>query len=41
MSILDRLLGTGSRDESCCDMQKEEVDDGDDSFDGPIDKTGH
>ncbi|WP_255475181.1 hypothetical protein [Halapricum sp. CBA1109] len=40
MSILDRLFGTESRDESCCDMQIEEVDDGDDSADGPIDETG-
>jgi len=27
MSLIDRLLGTGSDDdESCCDMQIEEVD---------------
>jgi len=27
MSILDRLLGTDSDDESCCDVEIEEIDD--------------
>lgn len=27
MSILDRLLGTDSDDESCCNVEIEEVDD--------------
>ncbi len=32
MSLIDRLLGTGSDDdESCCDMQIEEIDDGTDA----------
>jgi len=26
MSIIDRLLGTESDDESCCDMKVEEID---------------